>query len=183
MEEIWKDIPNYEGLYQISNLGRVKSLDCLVNTRNNKKRKRKGKTLRQHNNGHGYMFVVLSKNNNVKKIYIHRLVAEAFIPNPNNYPQVNHKDENSLNNDVSNLEWCNSKYNANYGKRNKKMKVKKRFLQGKLVARYDSNDNIIDKMYMSEAINLKGVHYANLKKCCLGLQKSAGGFKWRYVDE
>lgn len=183
MEEIWKDIPNYEGFYQISNLGRVKSLDLFVNTRNNNKRKRKGKILKQHNNGHGYLYVVLSKNNKQKRFYVHRLVANVFILNHNNLPEVNHKDENSLNNNVFNLEWCTSKYNANYGKRNEKMKNTKIKLYGKKVARYGNNNSMIDKMYMSEAISFDGVYYANLRKCCLGLQKTAGGFRWRYVDE
>ena len=183
MQEVWIDIDSYEGLYQISNLGRVKSLDCSVNARNGKKRRRTGKILKQTDNGHGYLFVNLSKNNLIKRFYVHRLIANVFIPNYNNLSEVNHKDENSLNNKANNLEWCTSKYNANYGTRNEKMKAQKRLLQGKLVARYDDNDNIIDKMYMSEAINFNGVHYANLRKCCLGLQKTAGGFKWRYVDE
>ena len=168
MEEIWKDIPEYEGFYQVSNLGRIR--------RNNN-------ILKVRDNGYGYLTVNLCKNNKIKRKYIHRLVALAFLPNKDNLPQVNHKNENKQDNRVENLEWCTPKYNANYGDRNKKCTIAKRILQGKLVARYDSKDNIIDKMYMSEAINFKGVHYANLRKCCLGLQKTAGGYKWRYIDE
>lgn len=131
MKEIWKDIPNFEGLYQVSNLGNVKTLDKYVNSgiKNNSKVKRIGKILKQYNKG-GYLQVSLRKN--YKRYYfgIHRLVAMAFIPNPNNYPQVNHKDENKLNNCVENLEWCTAQYNCNYGNRNKKIYNQTSFKKG-----------------------------------------------------
>lgn len=110
-DEVWADIPNYEGLYQVSNIGRVKSLP----------RGKQWPYRQTHNNirvphlKNGYLAVNLSKNNKVKWISIHRLVAIAFIPNPQNFPCVNHKDENKLNNNVDNLEWCTYKYNVNYG--------------------------------------------------------------------
>lgn len=122
MKEIWKDIEGYEGLYQISNLGRVKSLEKYVNTaiKNNTKVKRKEQILKQYNKN-GYLQVTLTHNNKRKYFGVHRLVANAFIPNLNNYPQVNHKDENTLNNCVDNLEWCTAKYNCNYGTRNSRI--------------------------------------------------------------
>ena len=101
-DEIWKDIAYYEESYQISNYGRV---------RNKKTNKYKA----QHDNGKGYLTVDLWKNNKGKKEYVHRLVALAFIPNPDKLPQVNHKDEDKQNNYVENLEWCTAKYNNNYG--------------------------------------------------------------------
>lgn len=122
MQEIWKDIKHYEGLYQVSNLGNVKTLDKYVNSgiKNNNKVKRKGKLLKQYNK-RGYLQVTLTHNNKRKYVGVHRLVAQAFIPNPNNLPQVNHKDEDPLNNHVENLEWCTAKYNCNYGNRNSKI--------------------------------------------------------------
>ncbi len=111
MEEIWKDIKEYEGLYQVSNMGRVKSL---------KRKDASGHLLNErllsiavtHS---GYKYVGFYKDNQGKKFKVHRLVAQAFIPNPSDYPQVNHIDEDKTNNCVNNLEWCSAKYNANYG--------------------------------------------------------------------
>lgn len=124
--EEWKDIKGYEGLYQVSNLGRVRSLSRYVKHRTIYILK--GKLLKQRTRGKGYLAVTLCKNSKLKHYYVHRLVAEAFIPNPNNLPQVNHKDENKSNNCVDNLEWCDDKYNTNYGTRNERhsMAIKKR---------------------------------------------------------
>lgn len=111
MEEIWKDIQGYEGLYQVSNLGRVKSLKF-----------KKDKMLNGGNNGNGYLFVGLSKNNKVKNHYVHRLVAIHFIENHDNLPEVNHiKESEKWNNAVTNLEWCTHDYNMNYGTLNERM--------------------------------------------------------------
>lgn len=124
MKEIWKDIPDYEGLYQASNLGNVKVLDRVVNSgiKNNKTVIRKGKLLKKRIN-QGYYEVALSKNNKKRFLKVHRLIAITFIPNLNNLPSVNHKDENKLNNNVNNLEWCTIKYNCNYGNRNFKISL------------------------------------------------------------
>lgn len=120
MKEIWKDIVNLEGLYQVSNLGRVRSLDHF--------RKngagiylQKGKILSPQN-ANGYCFVRLSKNGKTRQYLIHRLVAQAFISNLEQYDEINHKDENKQNNHVSNLEWCTHKYNINYGTGNERRK-------------------------------------------------------------
>ena len=104
LNEIWRDVPHYDGLYKISNYGRVKSF-C----------KGDEQYKVQHDNGRGYMTVQLYKNGKMKNEYVHRLVALAFIPNPNGLPQVNHKDEDKQNNYVDNLEWCDATYNNNYG--------------------------------------------------------------------
>ena len=103
MEEIWKDIKEYEGLYKISNIGNVYSV------------KRKKVMSPRYNKARGYLDVLLTRNKKRKRFYIHRLVAKEFILNPNNYPIINHKDENKLNNNMENLEWCTVKYNNNYG--------------------------------------------------------------------
>lgn len=111
MEE-WRDIPGYEGIYQVSNLGRVRSLDRKVHHWKGGFSLIKGRILTPNKqNTKGYYRVKLDN----KYRAVHRLVAMAFIPNPDNLPQVNHKDENKLNNNVNNLEWCDNKYNTNYG--------------------------------------------------------------------
>lgn len=182
MKEIWKDIEDYEGLYQISNCGRVKSIDHMreqlhlygrmVNTNY------KGKILKPHNS-RGYLRVRLFDRNKSKNISIHRLVAEAFIPNPNNYPQINHKDEDKTNNNVDNLEWCTPAYNANYGTRKKRIIKKQSIpiiqytLDGKFVKEYSS---------IAEAARQTGINLGNICSCCRGNinYSHAGGFKWQY---
>jgi hypothetical protein len=112
-KQIWKDISGYEGLYQVSNTGKVRSL--------NYRHTGKTKVMKPSTNKLGYKCVNLCKDGKRKIYFIHRLVALAFIPNPNNYPIINHKDENPSNNAVWNLEWCTYEYNNNYGNRNKKL--------------------------------------------------------------
>lgn len=118
---IWMDINGYEGLYQISSDGRVKSL--------NYNKTKKSKIMSLNNHKLGYKHIILCKNGKHKAHQVHRLVAQAFIPNPNNYPCVNHKDQDPSNNNVTNLEWCTHRYNNVYGtaiqKRIEKMKGKK----------------------------------------------------------
>ena len=112
MEEVWKDIEGYEGLYQVSNLGRVKSLSRIDSLG----RKYKEKMLRQ-SNSRGYLHICLSKDNNRKGYQTHRLVAQAFVSNPKNKPQVNHIDEDKTNNQANNLNWMTSKENNDWGTR------------------------------------------------------------------
>ena len=118
MEE-WKNIIGYEGLYEVSNTGQVRSLDRYVKYSNGRIHLHKGKVLSPVKDKYGYLVVCLYCNEKQKIIKIHRLVAQAFIPNPNNLPEVNHKDEDKTNNSVDNLEWCTAKYNSNYGNRTK----------------------------------------------------------------
>lgn len=110
MQEIWKDIKNYESCYQVSNLGKVRSLTRKVNTYNGV-RITKGQLLKPLKTNRNYLRVCLKKNQKNKYISIHRLVAEAFIPNPNNYNVINHIDSNTYNNLVNNLEWCTQSHN------------------------------------------------------------------------
>ena len=170
MKEIWKDIKNYEGLYQVSNFGRVKSL---------KFGKEKILKLLKHNCG--YLYIGLHKDNNVKNYYIHRLVAEAFIPNPDNLPQVNHKDENKLNNVVSNLEWCDAKYNINYGTARERSSEK--MINGKLskkVFQYDLEGNFIREWESVNETGRNGFDSSAIAKCCKDIIKTYKGFKWSY---
>ena len=123
MREIWKDVKGYEGLYQVSNLGRVRSLDRTVNSgiKNNSNVLFKGRILKQYQKRNGYLQVTFTVNSKRKYVGVHRLVAETFIPNPDNKSQVNHIDENKTNNNVYNLEWCTPKENCNFGTRNSKI--------------------------------------------------------------
>ena len=117
MAEVWKDVVGYEGLYQVSNLGRLKSAP---------RPRTKGGLLKPQYDRKGYLTFGLCKNGKSKMAKIHRLVAEAFIPNPGKLPEVNHKDEQKDNNCVENLEWCTTQYNSNYGTRVARIAATKR---------------------------------------------------------
>lgn len=141
MGEIWKDIVDYEGIYQVSNLGNVRSIVADEHYRS--------RILKPHSNGRGYLFVRLWKDKKGKAFLIHRLVALAFIPNPNNYPHVNHKSEVKTDNNVENLEWCTAKYNSNYGTCVERLiatrNERKRFVAEKVVLQCDLQGNIIQE--------------------------------------
>lgn len=183
-EEIWKPIKGYEGLYEVSNMGRVRSLDRFVRTRNNKLRLSKGKMLSFGDNGHGYKIVNLSKNNNPALKYVHRLVASAFVENLLDLPEVNHKDENLENNCVDNLEWCTAKYNANYGTRNERNRKEKIENYGKKVNQYDLYGNFIRTFPSLSVIEEKYGFFATaISRCCKGKQKTSYGYIWKFADE
>ena len=114
MTEEWRPIEGYEGLYEVSNTGQVRSFDRYVKYSNGRIHLHKGKVLSPIKDRDGYLQVNLCYSGRINSIKIHRLVAQAFIPNPDNLPQVNHKDEVKTNNNVDNLEWCDSKYNNNF---------------------------------------------------------------------
>lgn len=185
MEEIWKDIKGYEGLYQVSNLGNVKSLKRQVYAGKNRLRWQYEKILSTNKtNGNGYKIVSLSKDNKSKNKYIHRLVAETFLNNPNNYKYINHKDENKDNNCVDNLEFCTAQYNATYnnlhirnGLKNRNNKYSKSIIQ------IDDNGNII-KEYPSikEASRQINISFQAISNCLNGKQKHSGGYKWKYKE-
>ena len=170
MQEIWKDIVGYEGLYQVSNFGRIKSLDRVIKYSNGKICKYKEETKALTKDGKGYSRVLVSKNGKHKNLRVHRLVAQAFIPNPHNLSQVNHKDEDKTNNCVDNLEWCNCQYNVDYS-------------LSKKVCQYDTNGNLL-KIWKSiiEASRGSQIPDTNIGKCCKGEYKQAGGYVWRYAD-
>lgn len=171
MKEIWKDIKDYEGLYQVSNWGRVKSLKRLVKKWNGS-RTVSEKILQPLIQSNGYYYVGLVKNNKRINYKIHRLVAEHFIPNPNNYKEVNHKDENKTNNVVTNLEWCDRKYNQNYGTRTEKCskKVYQYTLDGKFVKEWKS----------TAECGRNGFKQSSVAACCRGELKTYKGFIWKY---
>ena len=169
MEEIWRDIEDYKGLYQISNKGRVKSLKW-----------GKERILRPGTNRLGYMFVCLYHDNMKKTVKLHRLVAQAFIPNPENKPQVNHLDENKKNNCVDNLEWASAKENSNYGTRNERL-TGKPFI---CIIQY-SKDGLFIREWKGamEVERVIGINNRNINSCCKGKRKSAGGFVWKYKEK
>lgn len=122
MEEIYRDIRGYEGMYQCSNLGNIKALRREYIAGNGSHRWTEEKILKQCVNRGGYLQVQLHNNGKLTTHRVHRIIAETFIPNPDNLPQVNHKDENRQNNAIDNLEWCDNKYNCNYGSYKEKHK-------------------------------------------------------------
>lgn len=178
MNEIWKDIKGYEGLYQVSNLGRVRSVDRYVKQKEGFYQYIKGRIRKSKLNNGGYMLVSLSKDNKGKTFLIHRLVAQAFIPNSENKPQVNHIDENPCNNCVDNLEWCDAKYNCNYG--NHSEKLSKAFKRK--VAQY-TLDGIYVKTWNSykEAGLALNINRGNISNCVNNRCKSCGGYIWKKV--
>lgn len=205
MDEIWRDIEGYEGKYQVSNLGRIKSLKNRHGYRE--------KILKQLLTHHGYKQVMFCDKNNGKKdkrYMVHRLVAEAFIPNPENYPIINHKDENRTNNRVDNLEWCTYKYNSNYGNCREKISKSHKGEKNPMYGRTGDKNPMYGKnggkhqrakgvkclttgevfASISEATNKYNVCGSQISKCCKGKADSAGkhpktGEKltWEYTNQ
>ena len=160
--EIWKDIKGYEGLYQISNKGRVKSL--------NYRRTGKEKILISSDDGKGYLCVKLCKNNKIKNHKIHRLVAQAFLPNPDNLPEVNHQDTNTSNNCVENLEWCTHAYNMHYSVFKKIICIE----TGKI---FNGSKDVIDRMFDGKGSS------STIRDHLRGRTKSCFGYHFKFIDE
>ena len=208
-KQIWKDIPGYEGLYQVSNTGKVRSLIYAYSG--------KTRVLKQATKDNGYKVIGLNKNGKRKVYHIHRLVAQAFIPNPLNLPQINHKDENPSNNTVWNLEWCTPKYNINYGNCRKKISEAKKGKHhteehkrkiseakkgkhlteetkrkigeakkgknGKPILMFTLDGEFIRKFNCTTEANEflgKDKYNRNICKCARGKSKTAWGYIWKY---
>lgn len=162
MEEIWRDCKGYEGKYQVSNLGRVWSI-------------KRQNYLTPHIHTKGYLQVtMMAKNGKMKQEYVHRLVALAFIPNPDKLPQVNHKDENKQNNHVDNLEWCTCKENINYGTRTERRAEKRR-----IPIEYVELGKFFKSM--TQASKETGIPIPYISKACHGSQETAGNMHWRVI--
>lgn len=192
MKEEWKDIEGFEGRYQISNFGRVKSIERTIVYSNTNQTgmvfesyKHCSETIIKTYIYGRYERVGLKKGSKTFNFSVHRLVAKHFIPNPNNYPIINHKDENNLNNRADNLEWCTEKYNANYGTRNRRIaeKLKTNPLFYIPVLCYDLNNNFV-KRYESavEAGKDLGISPSGITACCRFYygRTTSGGYKWKY---
>lgn len=192
MEEIWKPIEWSEGRYLISNLGRIKSTDWFCDYADGTKRIKKGHLLHPSILKCGYAQVKLQYKGKRKHFYLHRLIAEAFIENPNNLPYINHKDENKTNNNVSNLEWCTFEYNINYGTRNKRagekvagsknpqykfgkdtsraIPIRQYSLTGEFIKEYDC---------AATAMRETGINQCTIRAVANGKRKTAGGYLWQ----
>lgn len=159
-----KDIKGYEGLYAITPEGEVWSYrnECF---------------LKPWVSRNGYFLVNLHKDGKMKHYYIHRLIAMAFIPNPNNLPQVNHKDENKANNCLQNLEWCDTSYNINYGTHNEKVSNSRK----KPILQYDLDGNFVREWECAYDVG-KDVQ-GNITNCLKGRIKTAYGFIWKYKED
>ena len=185
--EYWKDVKGYEGFYQVSDCGKVKSLERDVFFPNGTIHRIKGKILVPGLNKDGYACVNLYKNGKGKNIKVHRLVAEAFLQNTENKPQVNHKNEVKTDNFVENLEWCDNKYNANYGTRTQRQKqtFKDNCKSGKIKRVKKVFCVELNKTfdYAKSAEEELGVCEKSIGKACRGERKTAGGFHWRYASE
>lgn len=185
--EMWRPIKGYEGSYEVSDMGNVRSLSRNITTKNGYTYVLNGRILRQNIRQNGYAGVILCKNGVYKPLSVHRIVAETFIPNPNNYPQVNHKDENKVNNRVDNLEWCTISYNVNYGTANVGRSYKHRNHPSisRRVGMYDKDGNLL-RIFQSgsEASRQTGVHVSCLLRCCRHEKNrpTAGGYKWEYIN-
>lgn len=179
-EEKWKDIIGYEGLYQVSNLGRVKSL----NYRNTGEEKIRKLVIDKY----GYFVIPLRVNGKSKQHFVHRLVALTFIPNPDNLPQIDHINTDRTDNRVENLRWCTAKENSNNPLTIDKKRKNPRYgvtgvnnVSSTVVMQFSNDGKFIKKWNCITDVQRElGINRGNVIKCCKGKRKSAGGYIWRY---
>ena len=178
MEEIWKDISGYEGLYQVSNMGRVRSKKRIFENKGTGKYKRNTRILLCSKHNKGYLTVTLFKNGRYKRFLIHRLVAKAFLPHDIFRNQVNHIDGNKTNNNISNIEWGSSSENQTH----RRDILKKKFATGKPVIQIDNKGDIIRQFEsILQAAKLTGIKHQNISRVCNGKYRQAGGFRWKFL--
>lgn len=183
-KEQWLPISGYEGYYEISNTGKVRSLTRTIIRKNGHPQTIKGKEkILSLDPTTGYYKVILCKEGKGQTCYVHRLVAMNFIPNPNNLPCVNHKDENKTNNNIDNLEWCTPKENINWGT------AQERHSQTRStpILMCDKNTHKPIKEFLNariagEELNLSSTSYLNIYKVLYGQRKSAYGYWWTYKN-
>lgn len=183
MEE-WKDVKGYEGFYQVSNKGEVRNIAVFSYKYQRVLKRKSPRPLRPEITYDGYKRVVLSLYGKKRKFSVHRLVAFAFIPNPDNLPEVNHKDENTANNVANNLEWCTAKYNSNYGTLPQRIseRCKNDSRISKAVFQYSMDGSFISAYPSAkEAQRQTGANADVICRVCKGKAKQSGGFKWTYA--
>ena len=179
--EEWRDIRGFEGIYSVSNLGRIMAHERKVNVCGGGVRTIKKHILKPMKCKNGYLEASLYVGQKRTVRLLHRVVAEAFIPNPNNWPEVNHKDEDITNCRVENLEWCTSKYNANYGSRNVKMMLNRH--DNKSVSQFTKDGTLVNAYSsITEAVKATGADISSIIRVCKGKQHTAMGYVWQYVD-
>lgn len=177
-KEIWRPIKGYEGYYEVSSHGRVRSLDRYVNSWQGLKL-RKGRILKHDASCCGYIMVLLCKDDRHSHKLVHRLMAQAFIPNPENKPQVNHIDEVKSNNYVSNLEWVTPGENINHGTRNERCAL----ANSKKVGQYTLDGELIKLWFSASEAGRDKYCQSNVSKCCRGEVKTHKGYIWKYIDK
>lgn len=171
--EEWKPVVGYEGFYEVSDWGNVRSVDRDIKTSRGIWHY-KGKTLKPQNNGNNHWFVNITCGGNILQMQVHRLVAEAFIPNPNNYEIVHHIDHNPQNNAVENLMWMSDEnHRGMHTRENKSIEVYQYTLEGKLVAIWSSANEVARKL---------GFSSGNILSCCCGTRKTHKGFRWKHNE-
>jgi hypothetical protein len=209
MKEIWKDIKGYDNQYQVGNHGNVRSKDRTLHFKDGRCCEYRGIQLTPTDNGNGYKIVGLGGRKNRKNQYVHRLVAAAFLDNPHGYEEVNHKNEDKSNNSADNLEWCERKYNVNYGTgRERQAKImKQKYKSGEMVGYYKGKHLLpetIEKIRKKrierankvlcidtgeifcsaiEAGKRYNTHPSNISHVCQGKGKTAKGLRFRYINQ
>ena len=179
--EIWKDVVGYEGLYQVSTLGRVKGLRRLISCKNGMTLPQKERFMTPCLGKKGYLSVMLANHGKNKFCKIHRLVLTAFVENPSNKPHINHIDNNKLNNRLDNLEWCTPKENEDHKRKCGRVPVLSSHHKAIKVDQY-TTDDVFVKTWNSikEASDYYHIGKSNIGQCCLGLSKTSTGYKWEY---
>lgn len=198
VKETWRPVVEYEGLYEVSNLGQIRSLDRLVKGKKEGFRQKvNGKLLTPIKNRQGYLRVNLCNDDGRKAKFVHRLVCSAFLPNPYNFPYINHKDENPLNNNVENLEWCTAKYNCNYGNHRKNVSLSKigkrpnlsrealeRINAPKRKPVIGTHIETGEEIFFKSMASCKdsGFSPQNVSHCVTKRQHTHKGYTWRYAN-
>ena len=184
MEEIWKPVVGYEGFYEVSNLGRVRSLDRVTmkpHPRNGVMTRyiKPGRIMKPASHPNGYLTICLKVNGSKENCLVHRLVGKAFVPGFFEGADINHKNEMRTDNSAENLEWCTRSYNLKYNERAKHVGI----IQGKPVEQLSLDGELIATYYtIRQAESATGVNHNNISKCCRHLYgyKTAGGYRWKY---